>query len=300
MATNTWLFATFTLVSLVGCAVPVDGVDDAESAATAAAAESAGRRIYLTPVDARARVGCRAEDNRYYCSKSAADAARAKCAAKVLKTTGSPCLGDACVRARVTNEPCTEGGETYPTVASCATPRPENCSYYSACLEAQHSCGERGYGLGYGEKYCNAFANNAAISPAGVAWVNSTMLCLQKHLASLAADKLSCDALTDDAFASHPACYTQPGASICDLGPADALQVLNTISATDLLSSRALKQEASVVRTCVVHVFGRLFGARTRSVTDPGFAPLSEGQLELLTDQYEFWTKLDAEYAGRP
>lgn len=299
MKPYTSIFAASALFSLVGCAVPVEGVDDSEPSEVVQAAEGVGRRIYLTPVDARARVGCREEDNRYYCSKSAADAARAKCAAKVLKVTGSPCIGDACVRARVTNEPCTVDGETYPTTASCKTPRPENCSYYSACLEAQRPCGERGYGLGYGEKYCNAFANNAAFSAAGIAWVNSTMLCLQQHLASIAANQLSCDALTDDAFASHPACYTRPGASICDLGPSDALQVLNTISATDLLSSRALKQEASVVRTCVVQIFGRLLGSRTTSLTDPGFAPLSAGQREQLLEQYDFWTKLDAELAAR-
>jgi len=281
-------------------------VDDGESER---GAESVGRRIYLTPVDARARVACRDEDNRYYCSKASADAARAKCAAKVMAKGGSafdPCAtgGNACVRARTTTEPCTEDGLTYPTAASCATPRPENCSYYSACLEAKRPCGEAGYALGYGEKYCNAFANNAAFSAAGVAWVNSTMLCLQKHLASLSSDTLAsmtCTAVTDDAFASHPDCYTQPGASICDLGPSDALQVLRTISASDLLSSRAIKQEASVVRTCVFHIVGRLFGSRALSVSasDPAFAPLSDGERAELTERYEFWLKMDAELATR-
>lgn len=281
------------LVPLAGCALP----DGAGETPLERGAESIGRRIYLAPVDARARVACRDEDNRYYCTKASAEAARARCAAKVLAATGDACVGDACVRARETNEPCVADGETYPTLASCATPRPDNCSYYSACLERQQPCGENGYALGYGEKYCNAFANNAGFSPAGVAWVNGTMLCLQRHLAAEPVQSMSCSAITDDAFASHPDCYTQPGASICDLGPSDALQVLNTISATDLLSSRALKQEAQVVRTCVVHIFGRLFGGRARSLTSGRLEPLSDVERDELLDRYDFWTKMDAELA---
>lgn len=317
--------ALFALTSIAGCALPATGGETDESgASTERAAESVGRRIYLTPVDARARLACRDEDNRYYCSKASADAARARCAAKVTAggaSASDPCAagGDACVRARTTSEPCVGDGPTYPTAASCGTPRPENCSYYSACLEAKLPCGEAGYGLGYGEKYCNAFANNPGFSVAGVTWVNSTMLCLQKHLASLSTKGLAsmtCDALTDDAFASHPACYTQPGASICDLGPSDALQVLRTISATDLLSSRAIKQEASVVHTCVLHVLGRLFGAQQTSVAAIGvsqapsapsaanaanaeLATPSDAERVELAERFAFWSKLDTELAAQ-
>lgn len=269
----------------VGCALPA--AEDLERGA-----ESAGRRIYLTPVDARARVLCRDEDNRYYCSQAEADAARARCAAKV----GSACVGDACVRARVTNEPCVSSGETYPDAASCKTPRPDNCSFYSACVEKQNPCGESGYALGYGEKYCNAFANESGFSATGTAWMKSTMLCLQRHLAADDLRVVSCTALTDDAFASHPDCYTQPGASICDLGPGDALLVLRTISATDLLSSRAVKQEAAVVRTCIAHVFGRLFGAGARSFAANG-QPVSEIERAELLERMDFWTKMERELA---
>jgi hypothetical protein len=312
MTLRSCFVALFAVTSLAGCALPAaEGESGDLAGSTERGAESVGRRIYLTPVDARARIACRDEDNRYYCSKASADAARAKCAAKVTAggaAASDPCAtgGDACVRARTTTETCTGDGVTYPTAASCDTPHPENCSYYSACLEAKLPCGESGYGLGYGEKYCNAFANDTGFSPAGVAWVNSTMLCLQKHLASLSTKGLAsmtCDALTDDAFASHPACYTQPGASICDLGPSDALQVLRTISATDLLSSRALKQEASVVHTCVLHVVGRLFGARPPVITTSGtpaafaapMSSMSDDERAQLAERFEFWSKLDAE-----
>jgi hypothetical protein len=310
MTSSSRFVAVCALISLAGCALPAaDGESEESASSTERGAQSVGRRIYLTPVDARARIACREEDNRYYCSKASADAARAKCAAKVLAggaLASDPCAtgGDACVRARTTTETCTADGATYPTAASCATPHPQNCSFYSACLEAQHPCGEAGYGLGYGEKYCNAFANNPGFSAAGVAWVDSTMLCLQKHLASLSTKGLpsmTCDAVTDDAFASHPACYTQPGASICDLGPSDALQVLRTISATDLLSSRALTQEASVVRTCVAHIFGRLFVSRplSASASAQSLAPMSEAARAQLAERYEFWSKMDAEIGAR-
>jgi hypothetical protein len=291
-----------TLAGLAGCAVA------APDASTRGAQSISGTRIYLVPVDARARVACRAQDNRYYCSQDSADAARADCAAQVTggaPADGDPCAtgDDACVRTVASDVPCDADGETYPDAASCADPVPGNCSFYSACLEPEHACGESGYALGYGERYCDAFANDTGFSPAGSAWMESTMICLQRHLAAMSADavaSMSCTTLTDDAFASHPACYTQPGASICDLAPSDVFVVLHTISASDLFSTRALKQEASVARTCLLHLGGRLFGFSAHRATRVEGEP-TEAELR---ERYETWstlrTQLDAQIAARP
>ncbi|MFI5302822.1 MAG: hypothetical protein ACHREM_32435, partial [Polyangiales bacterium] len=212
-------------------------------------------------------------------------------------SAGDPCASgdDRCVRAVATDVPCDADGETYPDAASCATPVPSNCSFYAACLDPELACGEAGYALGYGERYCDAFANDAGFSAAGAAWRDSTMICLQRHLADLGAAavaSMTCSSLTDDAFASHPACYTQPGASICDLPPSDVLVVLHTISASDLFSQRALKQEASVARTCVIDLVGRIFGLGRHGRRER----LSDAELR---ERFELWSGLSQEIESK-
>ena len=39
----------------------------------------------------------------------------------------------------------------------------------------------------------------------------------------------SCDALADEAFASHTTCYTEPDNSFCDLGSADVSALTNLL-----------------------------------------------------------------------
>lgn len=292
--------AAFLLASLLPL-VAIAGCTAAEAAPSdERAAESLSTRIYLVPVDERARLACRAQDNRYYCSTASADAARAACAQLVTggdATADDACAtgGDRCVRAVTSDTPCTADGETYPDAASCADPIPNNCSYYSACLEPELACGESGYALGYGERYCDAFANDTGFSAAGAAWRDNTMICLQRHLASespASVAAMSCTTLTDDAFDSHPACYTQPGSSICDLPPSDVLVVLHTISVSDLFSERALVQEAAVARTCVVDLVGRLFGFGLPAV----HAPLTEEELRA---RIELWSGIGRDVDAR-
>src|SRR5262249_28672001 len=141
----------------------------------------------------------------------------------------------------------------YPTVASCDTPRPQNCSFYSACVERATSCGESGYALGYGEKYCTAFKNLGSLSPRGVAWRDSVMHCLQEALVPYAvpASGATCGEIIDVAFASHPRCYTQPESSICFLPPSDVLTILGTIGGSELLTARSRTQILATIGTCI-------------------------------------------------
>ena len=46
--------------------------------------------------------------------------------------------------------------------ATCPNPAaeasiPNDCGFYKDCLEATFNCGEKGYPIGYGYKYCNRF-----------------------------------------------------------------------------------------------------------------------------------------------
>jgi hypothetical protein len=95
-----------------------------------------------------------------------------------------------------------------------------NCAFYSSCIEPQTDCGEGGYALGYGEKYCTRYLLDTHFSPAGVAWKTNVMHCLQESLVPLASESPAptCDTVLNDAFDSHPHCYTE-GPSICFLPP---------------------------------------------------------------------------------
>jgi hypothetical protein len=133
-----------------------------------------------------------------------------------------------------------------------------SCDYYRECLEPQFSCGELGYPLGYGEKYCNKFYKknelnlNKNLSPKGEIWRDATGKCLQIVLQKKVANNelFSCDLLTKFAFASHPKCYTQEKASICDLPVNDWKIIANIPELQDLLSKESRKQMKSVMAIC--------------------------------------------------
>jgi hypothetical protein len=74
------------------------------------------------------------------------------------------------------------------------------------------------YPIRYGLKYCQRFSS-VSLNDAGRRWTSATKLCLQQRLSEFLRSnpRPSCRALSDFAFSSHPACYTQPGASVCDL-----------------------------------------------------------------------------------
>jgi len=232
-------FAGLLSLPLAACsASPGD-----EGASTSEASVTSGTRTFLVPVDARARTLCRDEVNAYYCSASAANAAIGACLAKIGAAASDVCAKNdpRCVRTESYAEPCTgTSNPVYPTAASCETPRPQNCSFYSACVEKETACGESGYALGYGEKYCTAFKNIDSLSAKGIAWRDSVMHCLQEKLVDYTqpSSTASCDQIIDAAFASHPVCYTLPESSICFLPPADTLAVLSTIGGSELLTAR--------------------------------------------------------------
>ncbi|MEZ4392792.1 MAG: hypothetical protein R3A48_17015 [Polyangiales bacterium] len=80
-----------------------------------------------------------------------------------------------------------------------------------------------GYALGFGEPLCYLFIDRREeFSPEGQRWLRGVRTCLQRALTALAArPSLSCDALADEAYASHTACYTARDNSYCALPPAD-------------------------------------------------------------------------------
>jgi hypothetical protein len=141
-----------------------------------------------------------------------------------------------------------------------------SCNYYRECLESQFSCGESGYPLGYGEKYCikffekNELVSNKSLSPKGEIWRDATGKCLQEELHKKVINNglFNCDELTKFAFATHPKCYTQKKASICDLPVNDWKIIANIPDRYDLLSKNGRTQMKIVLAICAKSILFEL------------------------------------------
>jgi hypothetical protein len=141
------------------------------------------------------------------------------------------------------------------------------CGFYRDCVEEHYPCGDDGYALGYGLKYCQRFSEyDGCDDDAWNNWVNSTLVCLQRSLVGVVqmdASMLSCRGIKSTAFDSHPLCYTGGGAdvptdpSICFLPVADQVCVLKIIDISDLLHPADIKQELDTARICVKQLTSR-------------------------------------------
>ena len=283
--------------ALAACsaAVPSEGANVSE-------AVTSSTRTFLVPVDARARTLCRDEVNAYYCDANAANSAIQTCLTKIGASGGSDVCAKndpRCMRTETYAEPCIgTSSPVYPDVVACESPRPQNCSFYSACVEHQTSCGEQGYALGYGEKYCTAFKNITGLTSTGVAWRDSVMHCLQEELVPMAEPQstATCDEIIDTAFASHPVCYTKPEHSICFLPPSDTLAVLSTIGGSELLTARSRKQILATIGACLGQIGHAIFsfGTSARTVTPTlDSRPMT---LDELQAHERFWQQLEQQY----
>ena len=107
--------------------------------------------------------------------------------------------------------------------AQCANPAvsaaiPDDCSFYSDCLEPTFECGPDGYPMGYGFKYCNRFLEEKdRFSAEGQEWIDGTLVCLKQALVPTvnSPDGITCDNVKKTAFDSHVDCYIENG--FCDL-----------------------------------------------------------------------------------
>ncbi len=295
----------------VGCA----SADGSDAEASSGAALASATKTFIVPVDERARLVCHDEINRFYCDAISAKAAAATCAQKLGVTSSADAcavkrgvVGAGCVRYETQAETCVASAPVYATPASCTNVRPKSCHFYSACLEAQEPCGADGYAVGYGERFCYAF-KNASFSAKGQAWRDNVMQCLQNalvpELAVSRAPTLACAELTDVAFGSHPACYTETGHSICYLPPSDLAAVFGTIGLGEALKARTLDQMRRVVGTCIGQIgrrilFGRdglVAGTSTQSFAPDGESVDADGATpEELDASYAFWAAKADEY----
>ncbi|RPA76036.1 hypothetical protein BJ508DRAFT_417762 [Ascobolus immersus RN42] len=126
-----------------------------------------------------------------------------------------------------------------------------SCAFYKTCLEDKYKCGEKGYPLNYGYKYCKKFADaKSKFSTKGQTWVTNTMKCLQKKLVSHTSGS-TCTKLEKAAFASHSTCYLSNG--VCDLSLGDLWDIFWTVGIGGLFGGIAnLKEAAQTAAPCLV------------------------------------------------
>ncbi len=221
--------------------------------------------------------GCRASPRGLFCHDQSqskfADASRlafalvvqrARMASRGMSRTGCCFVGDRayCQSASGSSRSVLAGASAsvsaaLPSAAQCR-PSSSSCDFYS-CVEDALQC-QRGpasdsYPIQYGLKYCRRFSA-LRLNARGTRWAEVAHACLQVQLASFlrANPRPTCAALTKFAFASHPRCYTQPGASICDLDPVTQARVALTVDTHDLVSVRSAIQVGAVARTCAVEI----------------------------------------------
>lgn len=134
----------------------------------------------------------------------------------------------------------------------------QSCKYYD-CLETNRKCGNTGYPLAYGKRYCNTFqgmCSNTLSSAKALSWVRGTTKCLQSFLTVKAIDITTCGQLETTAFDSHPYCYTngavdKGGVSFCSLLPSEWNRIRACVSFSDRLSANGFKQIAATAKKCL-------------------------------------------------
>jgi hypothetical protein len=133
-----------------------------------------------------------------------------------------------------------------PADQNCRPAFQDCCSFYD-CVESNCGCGESGYPLGYGKKYCQIFSNYP-FEGTGSRWRDATLRCLQRALIPFSqCPPTTCEQLKQEAFDSHAFCYTSSG--VCNLSPKDLLGIL-AITYGDILTMDGIMQILETAKRC--------------------------------------------------
>lgn len=140
-----------------------------------------------------------------------------------------------------------DGGECaeYLDEEGCAS-----CDYYlcKEAAEGDSACGEEGYYLGYGFKYCERMSliTRTELSGPGKVWLDGARLCLIEEVERQIDDEHSCSDIKQIAFDSHPGCYIDSG--FCSLPWGDMWSVFISVDPTDVEVQQVLLTGVSCFR----------------------------------------------------
>jgi hypothetical protein len=122
-----------------------------------------------------------------------------------------------------------------------------SCEYY-LCVEAQKSCGDRGYLKSFGHNYCYKYENiiTKNFSPKGKKWLKDVRECLIDELSKLD-NNLTCREIKAQAFASHGPCYKKK--KFCNLRKRDKYQLIKSLR-REIKNPQILKAGIKIIRSC--------------------------------------------------
>lgn len=147
------------------------------------------------------------------------------------------------------------------------------CGFYN-CMEKNYRCSDVGvhYFTKLAYPTCSQYVKNIGekkFSEAGVKWIYSVMVCLQKGLvdecilngncaasSDRAEQKKTCDHITEFTLAYHPGCYINSGVGVCRLPLADKMAIWKTVS--PFMTKRERQEAYKVIFNCLMP--GRFHG----------------------------------------
>lgn len=140
------------------------------------------------------------------------------------------------------------------TDAACSNPPMDQCAFYANCLESRYHCGPDGYPIADGQHFCQKFSDDRAMLDAqGQRWMIDTMHCLQLAIVPDAINAtppaMDCQALKDQAFASHPRCYIDNG--FCTLGAQNQAAVMEILGSASVSTWDAFKATVEITAGCM-------------------------------------------------
>ncbi|NOD85922.1 hypothetical protein [Ruegeria sp. HKCCD6119] len=143
-----------------------------------------------------------------------------------------------------------------PAQAQCVNTATPSCGVYEACFAKYCPCKNDAdeYFITYGKKYCERFLSKTSLSDAGKTWRDKTLNCLQETIVPKldisTNPSCNCSSMRKFAFDSHVQCYTQPGASICDLPVDDIIEIGMTVDLSTIWTSESMRQIKAVAAVC--------------------------------------------------
>lgn len=121
------------------------------------------------------------------------------------------------------------------------------CDFYR-CVDKEMPCGDDGYLLGFGERFCLRFDNILDnLSPQGKTWFFTARQCLTEKILTL--DKSSsCHEIEEKSYSDHKPCYIESG--YCDLSVKDKAFIMKVISPL-LMKKKVLSVGMDVQLNCM-------------------------------------------------
>ncbi|KAH1427959.1 hypothetical protein KXV70_002163 [Aspergillus fumigatus] len=145
----------------------------------------------------------------------------------------------------------------------CTHPPLNSCNFYAQYLESRYHCGQSGYPIGFGQKFCEkSLVWRPKMSVSGQEWITKTMLCLQEELVPFTngPELQTCSELKQYALSTHAECYVRSG--VCTLPIEDWGKILEIVGPALISELENFKSEFETAGDCVklyIWLLGKIF-----------------------------------------